>query len=41
MFRDEQASNVPVSQAWAALAAASVLCLWLLARRVKAFEVVK
>jgi hypothetical protein len=41
MFRDEQASNLPVSQAWDALAVASVLCLWLLARRVKAFEVVK
>lgn len=41
MFRDEQATNVPVGQAWIALAAAAAICIWLLARRVKAFEVVK
>ncbi|HLH44799.1 MAG TPA: hypothetical protein VKV74_17560 [Bryobacteraceae bacterium] len=41
MFRDEQAANISATQAWIALAAASALCLWLLARRVKAFEVVK
>jgi ABC-2 type transport system permease protein len=41
MFRNEQSTNVPVEQAWMALAAASAICLWLLTRRVKAFEVVK
>ena len=41
MFKDEQATNVPVGQAWMALAAASAICLWLLNRRVRAFEVVK
>jgi ABC-2 type transport system permease protein len=41
MFRNELSTNVPVGQAWAALAAASAICLWLLTRRVKAFEVVK
>ena len=38
MFRNEQSTNVPVEQAWMALAAASAICLWLLTRRVKAFE---
>ena len=41
MFRNEQSTNVPVPQAWIALAIASAICLWLLTRRVKAFEVVK
>ena len=41
MFRNELSTNVPVSEAWTALAVACGICLWLLARRVKAFEVVK
>jgi ABC-2 type transport system permease protein len=41
MFRDEQATNVSAGQAWMALAAASAICVWLLTRRIKAFEVVK
>jgi ABC-2 type transport system permease protein len=41
MFRNEQTTNVPVEQAWAALSVGAAICLWLLTRRVKAFEVVK
>src|SRR5215471_8015870 len=41
MFRNELSTNVPVGEAWLSLAAASAICLWLLTRRVKAFEVVK
>lgn len=41
MFRNELSTNVPVGEAWTALAVACGICLWLLARRVKAFEVVK
>jgi ABC-2 type transport system permease protein len=41
LFKNEQTTNVPVGQAWAAIAVASAICLWLLAKRVKAFEVVK
>jgi ABC-2 type transport system permease protein len=41
MFKDQQSTNVSVGQAWIALAVASATCLWLLNRRVRAFEVVK
>jgi ABC-2 type transport system permease protein len=41
LFRNELSTNVPVGEAWMSLAAASAICLWLLTRRVKAFEVVK
>lgn len=41
MFRDIDPPAVPPSDAWTALAVCGVLCLWLLSRRVRAFEVVK
>ena len=41
MFRDTSVQAVPVSDAWTALALTCVFCLWLLSKRVKAFEVVK
>ena len=42
MFRDDSSGeSLSHGQAWMALAVASALCLWLLARRVRAFEVVK
>jgi len=41
MFRSDSAPDVPVADAWIALAVACAICLWLLARRVKAFDVVK
>jgi ABC-2 type transport system permease protein len=41
MFRDDAVPDVPVADSWAVLALVCALCLWLLARRVKAFEVVK
>jgi ABC-2 type transport system permease protein len=41
MFRSDVAPDVPVADAWTALAVACAICLWLLARRVKAFEVIK
>jgi ABC-2 type transport system permease protein len=41
MFRDPAPTAVPVSDAWTALAVACAICLWLLSKRVKAFEVVK
>jgi ABC-2 type transport system permease protein len=42
LFRETlPTTEVPVSDAWTALAIASALCLWLLSKRVKPFEVVK
>ena len=41
MFRDTSPTAVPFSDAWIALAVACAICLWLLSKRVKAFEVVK
>ena len=41
MFRDPSPTAVPFSDAWIALAAACAICLWLLSKRVKAFEVVR
>jgi len=41
MFRSETPPDVPVSDAWIALGVACAICLWLLAKRVKAFEVIK
>ena len=41
MFRDPATTGPSAAEAWMALAAAAALCLWLLTRRVKAFEVVK
>jgi ABC-2 type transport system permease protein len=41
LFRDPVAPVVPFSDAWIALAVVSFIALWLLGKRVKAFEVVK
>ena len=41
MFRDDTVPDIPVADSWVVLALVCALCLWLLARRVKAFEVVK
>jgi ABC-2 type transport system permease protein len=42
LFRETLATTaVPVSDAWTALAVTCVVCLWLLSKRVRAFEVVK
>jgi ABC-2 type transport system permease protein len=41
MFRDTAVQAVPVSDAWTALAVTCAISLWLLSKRVKAFEVVK
>jgi ABC-2 type transport system permease protein len=41
MFRSDTPPDVPVADSWTALAIACAICLWLLARRVKAFEVIK
>jgi ABC-2 type transport system permease protein len=41
MFRDTSPSPVPAGDAWTALAVASAICLWLLSKRIKPFEVVK
>ena len=41
MFRSDTVLDYPVGYSWAALGVFSAICLWLLARRVKAFEVVK
>jgi ABC-2 type transport system permease protein len=41
MFRSDTPPDVPAADAWIALAVACAICLWLLARRVKAFEVIK
>jgi len=41
LLRYDSGSDMPVPQAWGVLLATCVLCLWLLARRVRPFEVVK
>ncbi len=42
LFRDTLPTTaVPVRDGWIALAVTCVFCLWLLSKRVKAFEVVK
>ena len=41
MFRDTAVQPVPVSDAWTALALTCVISLWLLSKRVKAFEAAK
>jgi ABC-2 type transport system permease protein len=41
MFRDDTPPAVPPSDAWTALAICALFCLWLLAKRVRPFEVVK
>ena len=42
MFREPlPTAAVPVGDAWIALAITCAICLWLLSKRVKAFEVVK
>jgi ABC-2 type transport system permease protein len=41
MFRDDSPPAVPPGDAWLALGICAVLCLWLLAKRVRPFEVVK
>lgn len=41
LFHYDSASGVAVSDAWMALAAACAICLWLLSRKVRAFEVVR
>jgi ABC-2 type transport system permease protein len=41
MFRNDTAPDVPYSDSWIAFAVACGICLWMLRKRVKAFEVVK
>jgi ABC-2 type transport system permease protein len=41
MFRDDSATALTTGEAWTVLAVASALCLWMLSRKVRAFEVVK
>ncbi len=41
LFRDDTPPAVPVGDAWTALALCAAFCLWLLAKRVRPFEVVK
>ena len=41
MFRDDVQPPVPVSDAWITLGVCAIFCLWLLAKRVRPFEVVK
>jgi ABC-2 type transport system permease protein len=41
MFRDDAVADLPVADSWIVLIVVCALCLWLLTRRVKAFEVVK
>ncbi len=41
LLRYDSGSEMPISQAWSVLIATCVICLLLLARRVRAFEVVK
>jgi hypothetical protein len=41
MFRYDSGATISVSAAWTALAVASSACVWLLARKVRPFEVVK
>jgi ABC-2 type transport system permease protein len=41
MFHLDSSSGVALSDAWMALAGACALCLWLLSRKIRAFEVVR
>jgi ABC-2 type transport system permease protein len=41
MFHRDSAGGVAVSDAWLALAGTCALCLWLLSRKIRAFEVVR
>jgi len=41
MFRVESTTGISVTNSWIVFGVASAACLWLLARRVRAFEVVK
>jgi ABC-2 type transport system permease protein len=41
LFRYDSGAEIPVTTAWTVLGVVCALCLWLLARRVRAFEVVK
>lgn len=41
MFRNVDPNAIPAGDAWMSLAVVCVICVWLLSRRVRAFEVVK
>lgn len=41
LFRYDSGSDMPISGAWAVLVGVAILCLALLARRIRAFEVIK
>ena len=41
LFRYDTGTEMSVSSAWIVLAVTSLLCLWLLAKRIKPFEVIK
>jgi ABC-2 type transport system permease protein len=41
LFRYDSGIDMPVTSAWIALGVSGAICLWLLARRIRAFEVVK
>jgi hypothetical protein len=41
LFRLSADTGIDLSSAWIALGVTCVLCLWLLTRKVRAFEVVK
>jgi ABC-2 type transport system permease protein len=41
LFRNGSGADLSVNEAWGVLAVTCALCLWLLAKRIRAFEVVK
>jgi hypothetical protein len=41
LLRYDSETDIPVNAAWIVLCIVSGLCLWLLARRIRAFEVIK
>jgi hypothetical protein len=41
MFHIDDSTGIPPAVAWTSLAAFCGICLWLVAKRVRAFEVVK
>ena len=41
LFRSSARSDLSVTEAWVVLGVTCALCLWLLAKRIRAFEVVK
>ncbi len=41
MYRYDAGAEIPVQEAWAVLGGCALLSLWLLSRRVRAFEVTK